>query len=317
MSSRHSGSWPDRLPRGGFPYAPLLAVLRTRLLGAVVMPALIGAGYGARGGEVRALPLAFVLAGLAAAELLNLFGTDYAQWRGRSGDRRRARANGGAGGEGGAGTAGTGTITLPGNPVVPPSRLDPARIPAAMLPLAVLGLAALVYFTIAVGPVVLIFFVAAAAVGGLYVFSPFPYAFLSTVVLPPLIAGATHLALTGGSNVGAFAAGLPVAWISVAVILGYRVHYTGSQGLPAALLRRRGLVVLAFYLLAGANVAAWVSVGLLPPVGLLALVPWAGCLAWVAALLGRELSDPVPATTVGVLMHSTTSAALALALWLG
>jgi 1,4-dihydroxy-2-naphthoate octaprenyltransferase len=332
MGPSDSGSGWERALPARFPYGPLLAFLRTRLFGAVMMPAFIGAAYAARHGRVRAVPLALVLAGLAAAELINLFGTDYAQWRTRThgapaqgggaitSDGRSTRGAGSR--RGSRSGADTGTVSLPGNPVVAPSRLEPRRIPAVLLPLALLGLAIVLYFAIAVGPAVLVFFAAAVAVGGLYVFCPFPYAFLSTVVLPPLIAGGTLLALTGATGVGGFAAGLPVAWVSVAVILGYRVLYVPDddppEGLPARpRRRRRQAVVLTFYVLAGANVAAWVPLRLLPPAGLLALVPWGGCFAWVAALLLRERRDPVPATAAGVLMHSLTSAALALALWLG
>jgi hypothetical protein len=321
MGSSQPGPRPLRFGHG-FPYAPLLAFLRTRLLGAVVMPALIGAGYTARHGRVPALTLALVLVGLAAAELLNLLGSDYVQWREQA-PRARGSSRGGGPDSARARRAGrgsnTGPVILPGNPVIRPGRLDPRHIPAVALPLAAIGLGALIYFAVVVGPSVLLLFAAAAAIGGLYVLSPFPYAYLSTVVLPPLIAGGTGLALAGSPAVAGFAAGLPVAWISVAVILGYRVLYGADTSLDsrAGTRCRWHGVVLGFYVLAGANIAVWVTLRLLPPAGLLALVPWAVCLSWVAALLGQERSDPVPATAVGVLMHSATSAALALTLWLG
>ena len=80
---------------------------------------------------------------------------------------------------------------------------------------------------------------------------------------------------------------------------------------------RRKALVLSFYALAGATVAAWVPLGLLPPAGLLALLPWAGCLSWLVALLKQRRTDPVPVTAVGVLMHTLSCAGLALAFWLG
>jgi hypothetical protein len=300
MGSSRPGLRPLRFGHG-FPYAPLLAFLRTRLLGAVVMPALIGAGYTARHGRVPALTLALVLVGLAAAELLNLLGSDYVQWREQA-PRARGSSRGGGPDSARARRAGrgsnTGPVILPGNPVIRPGRLDPRHIPAVALPLAAIGLGALIYFAVVVGPSVLLLFAA---------------------VLPPLIAGGTGLALAGSPAVAGFAAGLPVAWISVAVILGYRVLYGADTSLDsrAGTRCRWHGVVLGFYVLAGANIAVWVTLRLLPPAGLLALVPWAVCLSWVAALLGQERSDPVPATAVGVLMHSATSAALALTLWLG
>jgi hypothetical protein len=305
-----------------FPYAPVLAFLRTRLLGAVLMPALIGAAAAARWGEFRALRFLLVLVGLAAAELLNLFGSDYAVWR-SPGQRGPAELS-----------------ALPGNPVVSPARLKPQRIPLLLLPVALVGLAVLLYFAFAVGAQVLLFFIAAAAIGWLYVWSPFPYAFLSTALIPPLISGGTYLALSGELAGRAFWSGLPAAWISVAVILGYRLPFSGAgrrdapgddgpgggsprgSGKAGAGQRRRGLV-LAVYALAGAALALLVPSGVLPAAALLALLPWAGCLVWVLVLLWKPAGGDapgaalVPATAVGVLMHTLCSGALALALWLG
>jgi hypothetical protein len=295
----------------------VVAFLRTRLLGAVIMPALLGAAASARAGEFRLLRFVLVLAGLAAAELLNLFASDYAAWRKPA-------------------VAGSPALSvLPGNPVIPPSRLNPERIPLILLPIAVVGLAVLVYFALAVGIEMLVFFLAAAAIGALYVLSPFPYAFLSTSLIPPLISGGTYLALTGELRARAFWVGIPIAWISVAVILGYRLLFTGggASGRPddsdvERLWRRRKGSILAVYALAGVTIGAWVPAGILPVAALLALVPWAGCLCWMLMLLRErpggmeersmeERSARVPATAVGVLMHTLTSATLALALWLG
>jgi hypothetical protein len=295
-----------------FPYDPVLAFLRTRLLGAVLMPALLGSAASAGAGELPILRFVLVLVGLAAAEFLNLLASDYAAWRSPGGSES------------------VGLSVLPGNPVIPSSRLNPERIPLVLLPIAVVGLAVLLYFTLVVGIEVLVFFVAAAAIGGLYVFSPFPYAFLSTSLIPPLISGGTYLALTGELEARAFWVGVPIAWISVAVILGYRVLFagTGREGGPensdpAGAWRRREGIILAVYALAGVTLVVWVPAGILPVAALLALVPWAGCLVWILLLLRKPWSNAVrrsarvPVTTVGVLMHILSSAVLALALWLG
>lgn len=278
------------------PLARLLAFLRSRLLGAVLMPALLGAAWAARQRTLPPARLLLVLTGLAAAELMNLFGADYAAYRAaaRTGPRPTAARR----------------PLLPGNPVVRPSRLPPARIPLALAALALAGLAVMLYFALAVGPAVLLFFLAAALVGVLYVLEPFPGAFLSTAAIPPLISGGTALALSGAALPGSFLAGLPVAWVSAAVILGYRWAQgaEGPQG-PA----RRGLV-LSLFLAAGCQVLALWLAGVFPPAALAAIpviLAFGGLAVWAGR---RRPADPVPATALGVLAHTLGSLVLAAAL---
>lgn len=272
-------------------YENVLAFLRTRLLGAVVMPALIGAAFSARQGTFHWLRFVLILAGLAAAEMLNLLGSDYRMLR--NPDQEEPR--------------------LPGNPVFRPEVLPFSRIPLIVAPIALVGLAVLLYFTITVGIGVLVFLLAAGIIGALYVYSPFRYAFLYTAFIPPLISGGVHLAMAGRFDGLAFAAGVPITLISLGVILGYRVMYeqTGSGR------RRSRAVVLALYCLAGINVVLYVPAGIYPRAGLAALIPIAAFLWLFATVSTRENNDPVPATALGVLMHTSTCLVIAAALWLG
>jgi hypothetical protein len=231
------------------------------------------------------------LAGLAAAEMMNLLGSDYQAFR----------------------NPGKKDPQLPGNPVIPPAILPPSRIPLVLVPIALIGLTVLVYFTITVGIAVLVFLAAAGIIGALYVFAPFRYAFLYTAFIPPLISGGVFLALTGRAEGVAFAAGLPITLISLAVILGYRVMYE-RIGLQR---RRTRAVVLAVYCLAGINVILYVVAGIYPWAGLAALLPIVLFFWLLVRVSEREKKDPVPATAVGVFMHTGTSLAIALALLLG
>jgi hypothetical protein len=261
------------------------------MLGAVLMPALIGAALAARRGSFRWPPFVLILVGLAAAELLNLFGSDYRMLRNQE----------------------RGEPRLPGNPVLPPERLPVSRIPLVLAPIALVGLAVLLYFTIKVGIGVLVFLLAAALIGALYVFSPFRYAFLYTALIPPLISGGVYLAMTGELEGLAFAAGAPITLISLAVIVGYRVMY-GQTG-PER--RRSRAVVLALYCLAGIIVVVYVAAGVYPRAGLAAAVPIAAFLWPVGIVTDRERKDPVAATALGVLMHTSTCLVVAATLWLG
>ena len=272
-------------------YGNILAFLRTRLLGAVLMPALIGAAFVVRRGAFQWLRFVLVLLGLAAVELLNLLGSDYRMFR--NPDRKEPQ--------------------LPGNPVFPPEHLPASRIPLILVPIALIGLAVLLYFTVTVGIGVLVFLFAAGLIGALYVFSPFRYAFLYTAFIPPLISGGVYLAMTGRLEGPAFAAAIPITLISLAVIVGYRLMYeqTGPER------RRSRAAVLALYCLAGINVVLYVPAGIYPLAGLAAAVPIASFLWLVAMVSAREKKDPVPVTALGVMMHTTTCLVIAAALLFG
>lgn len=272
-------------------YERILAFLRTRLLGAVLMPALIGAALAARAGSFHWLRFPLILVGLAAAELLNLLGSDYRT----------------------PGSSKSKEIRLPGNPVFPPESLPASRLPLLLAPIAAVGLAVLLYFTITVGVGVLMFLLAAGIIGALYVFSPFRYAFLYTAFIPPLISGGVYLAMTGRFEGVAFAVGVPITLISLAVIVGYRVMYAQK----AAARGRSRAVVLSLYCLAGVNIVLYVPAGIYPRAGLLAVVPVAVFLWFLGSVSAREKEDPVPATALGVMMHTSTCLVIAAALWLG
>jgi hypothetical protein len=281
-------------------HARALAFLRSRLLGAVSLPALIGAAWAWRAGAFAPgaarpslLRLAIALAGLAAVELMNLFGADI---------RRAGRGGEEPGREGARGDRSA--PQLPGNPVAP--RLRPAAIRRLLLLLAAAGLAALLYFAVAVGPGVLAFLLPAAAVGALYVLSPFPYAFLGTALVPPLVAGGLSFVLTGRAPAACFLSALPVSLVSAGVILTYQVAYRGRR---RAL--ERALPVLACYVLADLGVAALLLARVYPPSGFFALLPAVVFPGWAARLLLTESRDPVPATAVGVYLHSTLCLAIA------
>jgi hypothetical protein len=319
--------------RGRNGLSRVLAFLRSRLLGAVTLPALIGAAwawragaFGARaagvGGEAGGLAgavggpaapaflrLAIALAGLAAVELLNLFGADYA----RQAASLRAAGGGKRPGPAGGPQAkdGLGPV-LPGNPVAP--RLPPAAIPFVLLGLAAAGASALLYFVWTAGAGVLAFLLPAAAVGALYVFSLFPYAFLATALVPPLVAGGVAFILLGRAPAGSFLAALPVSLVSAGVILTYQVAYRRER--PPALWAR-ALVVLLPYVLADVAVALLLLARVYPRAGFFALLPAIVFPGWAARLLLTDTRDPVPATAVGVFLHSALCLAIAAGLFWG
>jgi hypothetical protein len=157
-----------------------------------------------------------------------------------------------------------------------------------------------------VGPAVLAFLVPAAAVGALYVFSPFPYAFLGTALVPPLVAGGVAYVLLGRAAAACFLSALPVSLVSAGVILTYQVAYRGRR--PAL---ARAFPALLCYVLADLLVAALLLIRVYPRSGFFALLPAIVFPGWAARLLLSESRDPVPATAVGVYLHSGLCLAIA------
>ncbi len=269
-------------------YARVLALTRSRIFTAVVMPALIGAGYAYARGQFRLPAFVLILVGLVCAELLNLLGYDWNHYRNQDPVWREKNP------------------LLPGNPVVPERFLPGRYIPVAVVLVGLVGLAVLVYFTVTVGPAILLLLGAAVGVGALYLFPFFPYAYLSTALLPPILVGGVYLALSGQWDWKALLSGLPVTWISVAVILTYRVLYAG-KGVTA----RKSGVVAGFYGLAAAHVMIWSFVRIYPAAAIGAAMAIVGGILWLNDVWKRETRDAVPATTIGVLIHSVACLLLA------
>jgi hypothetical protein len=144
------------------------------------------------------------------------------------------------------------------------------------------------------------------------------------------VSGGLGYVLTGRPQAAAFLAGLPVAWISVGVILTYRVAYASNRVAErvkaisevAAAARRRETsrrlqLVLPPYAAMALSIGLLLALGLYPPAAAVALLPALLCPVWVARLLAVERRDPVPAVAVGVLLHSSVTVLLALGLLLG
>jgi hypothetical protein len=119
--------------------------------------------------------------------------------------------------------------------------------------------------------------------------------------------------LLGRASPAAFLSALPVSLISVGVILTYQVAYRRIPPPHWA----RALAVLLPYLLADVLVAAFLLVRVYPRSGFFALLPAIVFPGWISRLLFGETRDPVPATALGVLQHSTLCLAIAAGLFCG
>jgi hypothetical protein len=118
--------------------------------------------------------------------------------------------------------------------------------------------------------------------------------------------------LLGRAPAACFLSALPVSLVSAGVILTYQVAYAGGR--PAG---KRALAVLPAYVLADLAVAALLLLRIYPRSGFFALLPAVVFPGWAARLLLFEAVDPVPATAVGVLLHSSLCLAIAAGLFWG
>ena len=262
------------------PAERVIAFLRARVLAAVLMPGLLGAAFSVQRGFFSLPRFLPVMAGLAIAETLSLLGADYQMYR--------------------SSKSGMAEPALPGTPLLPLSVWGEATGPVIVLCLGLLGIAILAYMTVSLGPGLLVFVGFALFAGYLYAAHPFPYSYLSTAALPPVITAGTHYALAGTLDPVAFLIGLPVGWISVGVILGYRILFRDGTK-PS---RRQAFVVLFFYALCPVSVILLVITGVYPPLASLSLVPVVFFLFVIGRILYRGSGDHIPLTAWGVSMHS-------------
>jgi hypothetical protein len=245
------------------------------------MPALVGGAYSFHNHGPQFSDFILIIIGLVCAEVLNLLGYDYSYYRNRGSDSEKQNP------------------MLPGNPVAPGHLLSAKGIPFAMGAVGIIGASVLLYFTISVGIPILIFLLIAFAIGALYLFPPFPYAYLSTSLLPPILTGGVCLALTGKVDFTAFLIGLPITWIAVAVILTYRVAYPGERPLS----QYNAMIVLGFYLLSLVNILGFSLLHIYPPLALTTLTAIPAGSFFVFKVFKTEKENSIPATTLGVLIH--------------
>lgn len=268
----------------------ILAFLRSRLLAAVLAPALIGAAYSGGRGVFSGIRLALVCLGLAAAELIALLAVDFRTHWERSRPVPRSFPS------------------LPGNPVF--DSLPPARLPLLMTALGIIGAAVLAYFYYLRGPVILYFLAGASMAASLYIFNPFPFAFLAVLTLPPLLTGGVHTSLSGGLDAGAFLVGLPSAFILAGTNWAFRRLYSrGEDFFPG-----RALVVLLFFSLSLCAVVALIVLKVLPSSANAASVILLAGLYLSFQVFKHEQKSPVPAVTVGVALYVAVALSLALSM---
>ncbi|MBI4295011.1 MAG: prenyltransferase [Chloroflexi bacterium] len=269
-----------------------LALSRTRLFVAVVMPAVVGAAVAFYRGHFSWPPFALLLFGLVMAESANLLFADWAESRGIDLSR---------------GKAGPPPV-IEGSPMLPQWLLPLKYALHGGLTAALLAGGVFIYFAWHLGWPIVLLAGASLAVGSFYVVPPVRYGFFSTALLPPVIAFGTYYVLSRSLSLEPLLAALPLAFVAAATIFTYRVLYSKNEAARFGF--RRPLVKL-FYMLCyltlllaavSGGVSLWALLGMLTlPLVLLK-----------ERYLSQQTADYLPATSVGVLVHSTTGGLIAL-----
>jgi hypothetical protein len=262
--------------------AGVLAVLRTRLAGAVLMPAVLAGSFALSRHALRPWRFLWVALGLLAAEFADLLIADlFSMTKGKKPE-------------------------LPGSPVWPALLRSPARVGAAFSILGAIGAVAFAVLFAQIGPGLLIPAGIAAICALLYAFQPFAGAFLATSLVPILITGGAYFAMSGAWSAAAFLAGAPISLVSVGVILTYKVAYSDGRVIASG----KNAVIVS-YLSAILAVGVLVASGVYRWPALFSMAPGAAGIFLAARLFRREERDYTPATAAGVLLHTVLSLSLA------
>ena len=267
-----------------------LAFLRSRLLTAVMLPAIIGLAYSGSRGLFPPVKVVLVLLGLAAAELISLLAVDSrTHWE---------RSQG----------LPISYPPLPGNPVF--TRLPASRIPWLMSVLGFMGVLVLGYFYFFWGPEILFLLAAASMAAFFYIVDPFPYAFLFVLVVPPLLTGTVYTALSGVLEISAFLVGLPNAFILAGINFIFRKLYKPQEDfLPS-----RILAVLFLYSLSLCTVTVLIVVKILPlSANSVSIFVLTG-LYFSFQIFKKEQKSPIPAVLAGIGLYVVTALSVAVSL---
>jgi len=271
-----------------------LAVSRTRIFVAVVIPCFIGSSIASRYGYFSWTQFILMLFGLVMIESANLLTADWVTYRGKS------LVNGEI------------QPVIEGSPMISEEIL-PLRytIHIAILCLALAALT-LFYFALHLGFLIILLGALAVLIGGFYVLSPIRYGFFSTALLPPIIAFGSYYVLTGVSSWEPVIASLPMIFLSSGVIFTYRVLYRDSDSdrFKANRLMLIGLYSASFIML------ILIVLGKLVPISMILSLTTLLILFSIIKHLTFNNSDYMPATSLGVLLYTVTGSLIALSYFL-
>jgi 1,4-dihydroxy-2-naphthoate octaprenyltransferase len=260
-----------------------LALSRTRIFVAVVVPCLIGASVALRHGYFFLPQLILILSGLVMVESANLLSADWVTYRKPSFLK------------------GNHLPTIEGSPMIP-EKLLPLRYSLHFaISCYVLAALILVYFAVHLGSLIILLGIIAVGIGSFYVLSPIRYGYFSTALLPPIIAFGAYYVLVGSPSSEPIIASLPLMFISSGVIYTYRVLYNNEDSSGFSKNRRMLTIIYA-----SAYVVLIIIVlgGFVQPSMILGLASTPILIAISSA--SAENSDYLPATSLGVLLYTAT-----------
>ncbi|MBI4286152.1 MAG: prenyltransferase [Chloroflexi bacterium] len=266
-----------------------LALSRTRLFVAVLIPAFVGAAIAFASGVFDGGYFLLIVFGLITAELVNLFLGDWAGYRGL--DLSRGKS--------------TPPPVIEGSPTI--ARLPLKYTLHAAIACGIPALAVFIFFVWQVGWPVLAIIGCALVVGAFYVAPPFRNAFFSTAFLPPVIVLGVYFVLSGRIVWWTLLPGLPLSFIAAGIIWTYRIVYDTQN---ASRFEANQRIVKAFYGLAYLSLLVPVLSGIVTPWALLGLLGLPLVFAIEKAI--NEVAGYMPATALGVLLHSVTGLLTAL-----
>lgn len=267
-------------------YYKILAISRTRIFTNITFPALIGGAYAYSTGHFGISRFVLILLGLIFTELYNLMSYDKEALKKENSGKIKF---------------------IPGNPVFSPMSLTREKLPQ-MITVSIVGfLLVLVYFVLVSGWSIAALMILSVVIGRVSIKNMFPYSSLLISLLPPLYSGIVYFALSGMADQQAFLIALPATWIMAGTMLIYYEMYKDKTGYRDNLY----FPVILLYIISFFNIIYNTNTDLYHPVALLSVLLYIWPMRKFALLAKSETEDPVPATSLGYILHASVLLLLA------
>lgn len=273
-------------------YYKLLAIARTKLFTSFTFPALVGGAYSYSQGHFNFSRFVLILMGLIFANLVKLLVYDYEALNPKK-DKDDYPF-------------------FPGSPIFSPIQLPRKKLPLMIAVSAFGALIVLVYFFLVSGWMIVALIGATLFLSKIISNFYFISTHLAFSILPPILSGVVYLAMSGELNLDAFLVGLPIMFIPGVIVLMKEKIVVQSNN--SNIFRRTPLIL---YIVSYGCIIYFTVIDLYHPIVLLSISFFVIPIMRTFKLIKTENKDPIPETTLGVLVHAGVLLVIAISILIG
>jgi len=262
-------------------YYDIMAMARTKLYTAVSLPAILGASYSYIHGHFSFARFSLLFIGFIFSELLYLLIYDY-----KILDTKKQSSN---------------RIILPGNPVFSPISLPRKKLPQ-LLGVSFVGWGiVLLFFLVQLGSFIAVLMSGILLLCLLRLIDRlFPLNILNSA-LPPLLSFTVFFALSGEPDINAFIIGLPLVWVTAAILLLNLGLYSAKDNAVG----RYYMPSIFLFFISFVNIVYFVSQDTYSPISLLSVIIYIIAIMKLTKLSKTEREDSIPAISIGYMIHAS------------